>query len=123
MRPLLEFLGDKHICSAGAAEPVEWSPGAAGGHGCLSWREGSAKNEAKAKENNRTRLMKILHLVLCPWILSSVSWFIVYGNLDRICTLLLCENCINLKLCCIGSWCFSGIHYHSTFLCIHSINF
>ena len=27
MRPLLEFLGDKHICSAGAAEPVEWSPG------------------------------------------------------------------------------------------------
>ena len=51
VRPLLEFLGERHICSAGAAEPVEWSPGAAGGHCCLSWREGSAKNEAKAKGN------------------------------------------------------------------------
>ena len=40
--------------------------------------------------------MKFLHLVLCPWICSSVSYFIVYGNLTRICILLLCENCINL---------------------------
>ena len=38
-----------------------------------------------------------LHLVLCLWICSSVSWFIVYGNLNRICILLLCENCIHLK--------------------------
>ena len=27
---------------------------------------------------------------------SSVFYFIVYGNLDRICILLFCENCINL---------------------------
>ena len=43
--------------------------------------------------------MKFLHLVLCPWICSSVSWLIVYGNLNRICILLLSENCINLKIC------------------------
>ena len=41
--------------------------------------------------------MKFLHLVLCPRICSSVSWFIVYGNLNRICILLLCENCINVN--------------------------
>ena len=32
--------------------------------------------------------MKFLHFVLCPWICSSVSWFIVCGNLNRICILL-----------------------------------
>ena len=36
--------------------------------------------------------MKFLHLVLPPWICSSVSWLIVYGNLNRVCILLLCEN-------------------------------
>ena len=41
--------------------------------------------------------MKVLHLVLCPWIYSNVSWFIVYGNMNRIYILLLCENCINLN--------------------------
>ena len=41
--------------------------------------------------------MTFLPLVLCPWICSSVSEFIVYGNLNRICILLLCENCINLN--------------------------
>ena len=41
--------------------------------------------------------MKVLHLVLCPRIYSNVSWFIVYGNMNRICILLLCENCINLN--------------------------
>ena len=35
--------------------------------------------------------MKFLHLILCPWICSSVSWFTVYGNLNRICILLLCK--------------------------------
>ena len=35
--------------------------------------------------------------VLCLWICSSVSQFIVYGNVNRICTLLLCENCISLN--------------------------
>ena len=30
------------------------------------------------------RVMKILHLVLCPWICSSVSQFIVYGTLSGI---------------------------------------
>ena len=34
--------------------------------------------------------------ILCPWICSSVSWFIVYGNLNGIC-ILLCENFINLN--------------------------
>ena len=41
--------------------------------------------------------MKFLHIVLCPCICSSVSLFIVYENLNRICILLLCENCINLN--------------------------
>ena len=41
--------------------------------------------------------MKFLHLVLCPLMCSSVSWFILYGNLNTICILLLCENCINLN--------------------------
>ena len=41
--------------------------------------------------------MKFLHLASCPWICSSVSRFIVYGNLNRICILLLCETCINLN--------------------------
>ena len=30
-------------------------------------------------------------------ICSSVTWFIVYGNLNRIYILQLCENCINLN--------------------------
>ena len=37
------------------------------------------------------------YLVLCSRICSSVTSFIVYGNLNRICILLLCENCINLN--------------------------
>ena len=41
--------------------------------------------------------MKSLHLVLCSWIFSSVSWLIVYGNLSRICKLLFYENCINFN--------------------------
>ena len=41
--------------------------------------------------------MQFLYFVLCPWIYSSVSWFITYGNLGRICILMLCENCINLN--------------------------
>ena len=46
---------------------------------------------------NREKETKFLHLILCPLICSSVSWFIVYGNLRKICILLLCENCINLN--------------------------
>ena len=38
-----------------------------------------------------------IFLVLRPWICSNVSYFIVYGNLNRIHILLLCENCINLN--------------------------
>ena len=33
----------------------------------------------------------------CTWICCSVSWLIVYGSLNRICILLLCENYINLN--------------------------
>ena len=40
---------------------------------------------------------EVVHLVSCPWVCSSVSWFTVYGNLNRICILMLCENCINLN--------------------------
>ena len=40
--------------------------------------------------------MKLLDLVSCTWVCSSVSEFIAYGNLNRICILLLCENCVNL---------------------------
>ena len=41
--------------------------------------------------------MKFLHLVLCPCKCPSISQFIVYGNLNRICIPLLCENYINLN--------------------------
>ena len=41
--------------------------------------------------------MRFLILALHPWICSSVSWFIVYRNLNRICILLLCENYINFN--------------------------
>lgn len=34
--------------------------------------------------------MQFLHLVFCPS-------FIVYGSLNRICILLLCECCVNLN--------------------------
>ena len=35
---------------------------------------------------------------LCPWICSSVSWFTVYRNLNKICILLLCESCIYIYI-------------------------
>ena len=41
--------------------------------------------------------MQFLHLVLCPWIWSSVCWLILYRNLNIICILLLFENYINLN--------------------------
>ena len=41
--------------------------------------------------------MKFLQLILCFWVCPSVSQFIVYENLSRICILLLCESCINLN--------------------------
>ena len=41
--------------------------------------------------------MKFLHLVLCLWICSSVSGFMIYRNLNKIYPLLLCENSINLN--------------------------
>ena len=52
---------------------------------------------------------------LCPWMFSSVSYFTVYGNLNRIFILLLCENCINLNYI---ELCFSGQLYPSTSLLI-----
>ena len=45
----------------------------------------------------RSKNLKFLHPALYPWLYSSVSYFIVYGNLKRICILLLCENCININ--------------------------
>ena len=48
-------------------------------------------------KKNMVSIMKFLHLVLCPWICSRVSQFIVYRNLNRICIWLLCENCIHLN--------------------------
>ena len=38
-----------------------------------------------------------IFLALRPWICSNVSYFIVYGNLNRIRILLLGENYINLN--------------------------
>ena len=67
------------------------------------------------------QMMKFLHLVLCPWICSSVSWFIVYGNWNRICILLQCENCININYVELVHSAF--LLYPFTFLSIHSINF
>lgn len=32
-------------------------------------------------------IMKMFTFVLCPWICSRVSWFAVYGNVNRICIL------------------------------------
>ena len=40
--------------------------------------------------------MKFLHLVFCFQICSSVSWFVVYGNMNTVC-ILLCENGVNLS--------------------------
>ena len=40
---------------------------------------------------------RLLHLAFCPWVHSSVSRFIVYGNLNRICILPFCESCINFN--------------------------
>ena len=66
--------------------------------------------------------MKFLHLVLCPWICSTVSWFIVYGNLNRICILLLHESCINLNYVELVHSVFQ-VYYISIFLSILFINF
>ena len=64
--------------------------------GCRLWgRTESDTTEATYQQQQQT--MKCLHLVLCPWICSRDSQFIVYGNLKRICILLLYENCINLN--------------------------
>ena len=41
--------------------------------------------------------MEFPHLVLRPWICPSVCCFTVYGNLSRICGLLLCDICIELN--------------------------
>ena len=67
--------------------------------------------------------MKFLHVVLHAWICSSIFWFIVYGNLNRICILLLFENCINLNYAELVHDAFfkSTLSFH--FLYIHYINF
>ena len=66
--------------------------------------------------------MTLLHLVLCLWICSNVSWFIIYGNLNRICILLLCEKCVNLNYVELVHGTFQ-VYYILLFLYIHSVNF
>ena len=66
--------------------------------------------------------MQCLHLVLCPWICFSVFWFMVYGNLNRIYILLLCENCVNLNYAELVCSAFQ-VYYASTLMLIHFINF
>ena len=61
--------------------------------------------------------MKFLHLVLCPWICSSVYWFRVYENLNRICIIPLCENCIKLNYINLVNSVFQ-VYYIFLFLCI-----
>ena len=64
--------------------------------------------------------MIFLHLVLCPWICSSVSYFTVYENLNRISVLLLCGNCINFNYV---EWIHSAfqVYYILLLLCIFII--
>ena len=57
--------------------------------------------------------MKFLHLVLCPW-------YIVYGNLNRICILLWCENCINLNYVELVHSAFQ-VYYPLLFFCLFII--
>ena len=65
--------------------------------------------------------MKFVHLVFPFLDIPSVSWFIVYGNLNRICILLLCKNCINLNYVELVHGAFQVRLYPSTFLFIYSI--
>ena len=48
-------------------------------------------------KKNIASIITFLHLVLCPWMCARVSQFIVYGNSNRICIWLWCENCIHLN--------------------------
>ena len=61
-----------------------------------------------------------MQLILHSQICSSVFWIIVYGNLNRICILLLCENCINLNYVELVH---SAFQVYYILLYIHSINF
>ena len=49
------------------------------------------------------------------------SWFIVYENLNRICILLLCENCINLNYVELVYSAFKV--YISFYFSVHPIDF
>ena len=49
------------------------------------------------------------------------SWFIVYENLNRICILLLCENCINLNYVELVHSAFQV--YTSFYFSVHPIDF
>ena len=63
--------------------------------------------------------MKFLPWVLCPCICSSGSRFVLYGNLNRICIPLLCENCINLLYVESVRTAYPGLLYSSASLYIH----
>ena len=62
---------------------------------CSSWK--SCKRIDLLQSCGHYSTMKLLYFVLCPWMRSIVSQLIAYGNLNRICILLLCENGINLN--------------------------
>ena len=55
-------------------------------------RGGAGKTQVTPLDNE----IFAARFILCPWICSNVSW-LVYGNLNGICILLLCENCVNLN--------------------------
>ena len=63
---------------------------------------------------------KILYPVICPWICSSISWFIVYGNLNRISNLLLCANYINLNYVELGH-CAFPVYYILLLFCLFTL--
>ena len=65
------------------------------------------------------------HEIFAPCFMSldmfQFSWFIVYENLNRICNLPLCENCINLNYVELVYSAFQV--YISFYFSVHSIDF
>ena len=64
--------------------------------------------------------MKIVYFVLYTWIFSSISSFTIYGNLNRICFLLLHEDCISLHYVVLVHSAFQ-VYYTLLLLCIFTV--
>jgi len=95
----------REILLAGGVPPETVATGCDLRHTDL-WKEAVHSGDATFRADSRPICILVataigfgdsVELVLCPWICSSISWFIVYGNLNRIYILLLYENCINIS--------------------------